>query len=62
MQSAISKNSMTLEQAVGQQFLLTFEGREAPPGHFMRSCGASTSAALSFSVIRTWAIWLSCVD
>jgi beta-N-acetylhexosaminidase len=26
---------MTLEQAVGQQFLLTFEGREAPPEHFL---------------------------
>ncbi len=35
MQSAISKNSMTLEQAVGQQFLLTFEGREAPADQFL---------------------------
>jgi beta-N-acetylhexosaminidase len=35
MQTAISKNSMTLEQAVGQQFLLTFEGREAPPDQFL---------------------------
>ena len=26
---------MTLEQAVGQQFLLTFEGREAPPKQFL---------------------------
>ena len=26
---------MTLEQAVGQQFLLSFEGREAPPNHFL---------------------------
>ena len=26
---------MTLEQAVGQQFLLTFEGREAPPNQFL---------------------------
>jgi len=26
---------MTLEQAVGQQFLLTFEGREAPPEQFL---------------------------
>lgn len=26
---------MTLEQAVGQQFLLTFEGREAPPDQFL---------------------------
>lgn len=31
MRSATPKNAMTLEQAVGQQFLLTFEGREAPP-------------------------------
>ena len=29
------KNAMTLEQAVGQQFLLTFEGREAPPDQFL---------------------------
>jgi beta-N-acetylhexosaminidase len=35
MQSAISKNAMTLEQAVGQQFLLSFEGREAPPKQFL---------------------------
>jgi len=35
MQSAISKNAMTLEQAAGQQFLLTFEGREAPPEQFL---------------------------
>lgn len=35
MRSAISKNAMTLEQAVGQQFLLTFEGREAPPKQFL---------------------------
>jgi len=35
MQRAISKNAMTLEQAVGQQFLLTFEGREAPPEQFL---------------------------
>ena len=35
MQSAISKNSMTLEQAVGQQFLLTFEGRESPTDQFL---------------------------
>jgi beta-N-acetylhexosaminidase len=26
---------MTLEQAVGQQFLLTFEGRETPPNQFL---------------------------
>jgi beta-N-acetylhexosaminidase len=26
---------MTLEQAVGQQFLLTFEGRESPPDQFL---------------------------
>ncbi|HEX3155096.1 MAG TPA: glycoside hydrolase family 3 N-terminal domain-containing protein, partial [Candidatus Angelobacter sp.] len=26
---------MTLEQAAGQQFLLTFEGREAPPKQFL---------------------------
>jgi beta-N-acetylhexosaminidase len=26
---------MTLDQAVGQQFLLTFEGREAPPDQFL---------------------------
>jgi beta-N-acetylhexosaminidase len=26
---------MTLEQAVGQQFLVTFEGREAPPSQFL---------------------------
>src|SRR5947209_7294998 len=30
-----SKISMTLEQAIGQQFLLTFEGREAPPMQFL---------------------------
>src|SRR5258708_4906369 len=35
MQRAILKNAMTLEQAVGQQFLLTFEGREAPPEQFL---------------------------
>jgi beta-N-acetylhexosaminidase len=35
MQRAITKNTMTLEQAVGQQFLLTFEGREAPPDQFL---------------------------
>ena len=35
MPNAISKNSMTLEQAVGQQFLLTFEGRETPPNQFL---------------------------
>jgi beta-N-acetylhexosaminidase len=29
------KNSMTLEQAIGQQFLLTFEGRETPPEQFL---------------------------
>src|SRR6201981_702173 len=37
MQSAITKNSMTLEKAVGQQFLLTFEGREAPPNQFLEA-------------------------
>ena len=36
MQRAIKKNSMTLEQAVGQQFSAdTFEGREAPPNQFL---------------------------
>src|SRR5947209_8869258 len=30
-----SKTSMTLEQAVGQQFLLTFEGRETRPKQFL---------------------------
>jgi beta-N-acetylhexosaminidase len=30
-----SKIAMTLEQAVGQQFLLTFEGREASPKQFL---------------------------
>ena len=35
MRSAILKNAMTLEQAVGQQFLLMFEGREAPPNQFL---------------------------
>jgi beta-N-acetylhexosaminidase len=35
MRSAIPKNAMTLEQAAGQQFLLTFEGREAPPQQFL---------------------------
>src|SRR5947199_2982649 len=30
-----SKISMTLQQAVGQQFLLTFEGRETPPKQFL---------------------------
>lgn len=29
------ENTMTLDQAVGQQFLLTFEGREAPPEQFL---------------------------
>jgi beta-N-acetylhexosaminidase len=35
MRRATSKNAMTLEQAAGQQFLLTFEGREAPPEQFL---------------------------
>ena len=35
MPRAIKKTSMTLEQAVGQQFLLTFEGREVPPDQFL---------------------------
>jgi beta-N-acetylhexosaminidase len=35
MRDAVSSNSMTLEQAVGQQFLVTFEGREAPPNQFL---------------------------
>jgi beta-N-acetylhexosaminidase len=35
LRTATSKNRMTLEQAVGQQFLLTFEGREAPPKQFL---------------------------
>lgn len=35
MRRAISKNAMTLDQAAGQQFLLTFEGREAPPEQFL---------------------------
>jgi beta-N-acetylhexosaminidase len=35
MPGAVKKNAMTLEQAVGQQFLLTFEGREAPPDQFL---------------------------
>lgn len=35
MRNAIPKNAMTLEHAVGQQFLLTFEGREAPPEQFL---------------------------
>jgi beta-N-acetylhexosaminidase len=35
MRDAISKTSMLLEQAVGQQFLVTFEGREAPPIQFL---------------------------
>jgi beta-N-acetylhexosaminidase len=35
MQSAITKKAMTFEQAAGQQFLLTFEGREAPPDQFL---------------------------
>lgn len=35
MRSVISKSAMTLEQAVGQQLLLTFEGREAPPDQFL---------------------------
>jgi len=37
MRSATLKNAMTLEQAVGQQFLLTFEGREAPPQQFLEA-------------------------
>jgi beta-N-acetylhexosaminidase len=37
MPRAIKKNAMTLEQAVGQQFLLTFEGREAPPNQFLEA-------------------------
>jgi len=37
MRSAIPKNAMTLEQAVGQQFLLTFEGKEAPPEQFLEA-------------------------
>src|ERR1041385_8796581 len=35
MRNAIPKNAMTLEQAAGQQFLLTFEGKGAPPGQFL---------------------------
>jgi beta-N-acetylhexosaminidase len=35
LRTATSKTSMTLEQAVGQQFLLTFEGREAPLKQFL---------------------------
>ena len=35
LRTATSKTSMTLEQAVGQQFLLTFEGRETPPKQFL---------------------------
>jgi beta-N-acetylhexosaminidase len=35
MPRAIKKNAMTLEQAVGQQFLLTFEGKEALPAQFL---------------------------
>jgi len=35
MSRAIKKISMTLEQAVGQQFLLTFEGKEALPTQFL---------------------------
>jgi beta-N-acetylhexosaminidase len=35
MQNANKKNAMTLEQALGQQFLLTFEGREEPPNQFL---------------------------
>ncbi|HVG91341.1 MAG TPA: glycoside hydrolase family 3 N-terminal domain-containing protein [Alphaproteobacteria bacterium] len=35
MQSATPKTAIVLEQAVGQQFLLTFEGREAPPQQFL---------------------------
>src|SRR6266404_3461866 len=35
MRDAILKNTMTLEQAVGQQFLVTFEGRETPPKQFL---------------------------
>src|ERR1041385_3012675 len=37
MRSATLKNAMTLEQAVGQQFLLTFEGRKAPPQQFLEA-------------------------
>src|ERR1044071_4598241 len=37
MPRAIKKNAMTLEQAVGQQFQLTFEGREAPPNQFLEA-------------------------
>jgi len=35
MPRAIKKISMTLEQAVGQQFLLTFEGKKALPTQFL---------------------------
>src|ERR1051326_7827935 len=35
MRSPTPKNAMALEQAVGQQFLLTFEGRESPPQQFL---------------------------
>jgi beta-N-acetylhexosaminidase len=35
LRTATSKISMTLEQAVGQQFLLTFEGRDTPPKQFL---------------------------
>ena len=37
MRDAILKNAMTLEQAVGQQFLVTFDGREAPPNQFLEA-------------------------
>jgi beta-N-acetylhexosaminidase len=35
MRNAIPKNSMALEQAVGQQFLVSFEGKQAPPKQFL---------------------------
>jgi beta-N-acetylhexosaminidase len=35
MPRVIKTNAMTLEQAVGQQFLLTFEGKEALPTQFL---------------------------
>jgi beta-N-acetylhexosaminidase len=35
LRTATSRTSTTLEQAVGQQFLLTFEGKEAPPKQFL---------------------------
>jgi beta-N-acetylhexosaminidase len=37
MRRATLKNSMTLEQAVGQQFLLTFEGKKRPPEQFLEA-------------------------